>query len=70
MTEYDPNSLEPTRALEIKEGGVKLTLYGQDDVLISMPVKDTRFNRQLAVYLRKFDRQAKHPEVTAWRERV
>ena len=59
MIAYDPNSLEPTRELEIKDGQVTLTLYGQDDNLVSLPVKDTRFNRQMAVWLRKFDRQSK-----------
>ena len=56
---YDPNSLQPTRDLEIKDGKVTLTLYGQDDKLIALPVKNTRIGRQLAVWLRKFDRQSK-----------
>lgn len=54
---YDPNSLGATRPLDIVNGKLTFQLYGQDNELHPITVPDTRFNRQMAVWCRKFDRQ-------------
>jgi hypothetical protein len=54
---YDPNSLEATRPLEIDGDTLIMRVYGQDGTLNSLPVRNTRHNRQVAVWLRKFDRR-------------
>ena len=55
---YDPNSLEASRPIVERDGGIELTIYGQDDELQTIVIPDTRFNRQLVVWCRKFDRQS------------
>ena len=62
MTEYDPNSLEATRPIIERDGGIELTLYDQADEIQILIIPDTRFNRQLVTWCRKYDRRAKSKE--------
>ena len=54
---YDPNTLMPTRPLEMNNGNIVLGLYGQDDVMRTIEIADTKMNRCFAVWVRKFDRK-------------
>jgi hypothetical protein len=50
------NPLTPTTPIIEQNGGIELKIYDQEGNLSSLTVRDTRFNRQLVVWCRKFDR--------------
>lgn len=54
---YDPNSLEPTRPLDIRDGFIHYELYDQEGVLRQAKCADTTSNRYFVVWCRKFDRR-------------
>lgn len=54
---YDPNSLEPTRPLDIRDGVIHYHLYDQNGDLKPATCADTTSNRLFVVWVRKFDRR-------------
>lgn len=52
------DGLTPTRDLDIRNGQIHYTMYGQDDEPMEAVCADTEFNRKFVVWVRKFDRQS------------
>ncbi len=52
---YNPNSLQPTRDLDIRGGVIHYHLYDQTDKLVPASCEDTVSNRLFVVWCRKFD---------------
>lgn len=54
--EYDPNSLEATRPLDIRDGRIHFNIYGQDGHFVALDIADNQYTRMFVVWLRKYDR--------------
>jgi hypothetical protein len=48
----------PTFPIQKMGNGIELKIYGQDGTLQSMPIADTRANRDFIVWCRRFDRHS------------
>ena len=53
---FDPNSLEPTRPIEMRNGKLVAPIYDQEGEIQELLLKDTKQARLFIVWLRKYDR--------------